>query len=92
MKLIDAVRKLDSLDDNATIYAAKPWSPTSEIVVAEEREAGGEPPEASAKGMTYLLEVFLVKEIIDGFASIPGRKTTDAEKCERLINYAIHDA
>lgn len=92
MKLVEAVRDLDALDPNATIYATEPWSPTSEIVVAEELESGGPPPEARARGMKYFLEVFIANEVMESFTSQLGRAPTDAEKCERLINYAINDA
>jgi hypothetical protein len=90
MNLIDVVRTLDSLDPNATIYATEPWSSISEIVLVGEGETSGPSPEA--KGMKYLLEVFIANEVMDGFASQLGRKPTDNEKCERLIDYAINDA
>ena len=65
MNLIDAVRNLDSLDDEQTLYAAKPWTPDSEVLAAVEPESGGLPAEAEERGLSYFLEVFIAREFIE---------------------------
>lgn len=85
--LREVVERIEDFDDELTIYAAPEWTPESAVVVAREPEAGGVPPEAAAAGMRYFLEVFLVREVLDGV------KQLDLDgKTKRLIQYAIADA
>jgi hypothetical protein len=87
LRLRDVVERINDFDDELTIYAAPDWTPESAAVVAREPDAGGVPPEAAAAGMRYFLEVFLVKEVLDGLKQLDlDGKTT------RLIRYAVTDA
>jgi hypothetical protein len=43
MTLLEAVRDLDSLDEEGTIYAAEPWTADSRVVIAREPDIGGLP-------------------------------------------------
>lgn len=93
MTLADLLERLDSLDDNLTIYAEKNpnWSATSAAVVCLEPESGDLPDTAS--GMSYLLEVFLAKEVIqDWGGGRGGRGATPQDKCAAVIYYAENDA
>lgn len=93
MTLENLMEQLDSLDDDLTIYAEKnpDWSVNSSVAVFPEPEDGGVPSEA--RGMNYLLEVFLAKEAVQGWSECrDGREPTATEKCEAIIYYAEHDA
>jgi len=92
MRLIEAIRDLDSLDEESTIYAAEPWNENSEAIVAREPEAGGLPSEAERLGLKYFLEVFIAREVIEGWMSNLDAQPTLQQKCARLIKYAITDA
>jgi hypothetical protein len=87
MCLCDVVNIIYTLEDELNIYAAPEWSPNSAAIVALEPDAGGEPPEAKALGMSYFLEVFIAKEVLEGI------KDLDLEaRTKRLIQYAVTDA
>ena len=92
MTLIEAIRDLASLDEEHTIYAAKPWTPDSEVVLAEEPESGGLPEEAKRRGVKYFLEVFIAREVLDGWLENLKTQPSLEEKCKRIIEYAINDA
>lgn len=92
MMLIEAVRDLDSLDEERTIYAAEPWTENSKVVVAPEPESGGLPAEAEKHGLKYFLEVFIARDFLDGWKANLSKKPTLQEQCARLIQYAITDA
>jgi hypothetical protein len=87
MKLSEIVQRLDALDDEATIIAAKPWTPSSRAQVIEPPESGlvGE---MERDGMVYFLEVAIAREFKEDWPSEQG----EAAFCERLIQYAINDA
>lgn len=87
LTLRDVVERIDSFDDDLTVYAAPEWTPDSSVIVAREPDSGGVPAEAASSGMQYFLEIFIVKEVLEGL------KALDLEaKVRRLIRYAITDA
>jgi hypothetical protein len=90
-QLGEIVRQIASLDQDAVIYAAQPWTNESTAIVAEEPESGGVPEPAARQGLKYFLEVFLASEFLADWESMLGRTPTDQERCERLIRYAIDD-
>jgi hypothetical protein len=92
MKLVEVVSNLASYDEELTIYAKEPWTCDSEAILAYESDAGGVPPEATGTGATYFIEVFIANEFLDGWRNSQQRAVTAQEQCERLIQYAIHDA
>jgi hypothetical protein len=67
MTLGDAISHLGSLNGRDTIYAAEPWAPGSQAVVAAEPDDGGLPLEAQKLGLTYFLEVFVAREFLEGW-------------------------
>jgi hypothetical protein len=83
MRLIEVVRDLDSFNQEHTIYAAEPRTCGSNTFVA---------PESDAQELTYFLEVFVARELLEGWTASLQTKPTLAEKCARLIKYAAHDA
>ena len=92
MKLIEAIRDLDFLGDENTIYAVEPWTQDSQVIVVPEPDAGGLPAEARKLGMKYFLEVFLIRDFLSDWVSNLKREPTLQEKCTRLIQYAVTDA
>jgi hypothetical protein len=52
-------------------------------------EDGGVPEEATAEGYSYLLETPTMLHVLEELA---GRAASLEEKCDRVIEYAIHDA
>jgi hypothetical protein len=95
VKLIELIASLDGLDGEETIYARQPWSEDSDAMVAlEDPESAdfGIPPEAAGAGMKYFLEVFITREVVEGWLSNLDEKPTLAAICQRVIEYAINDA
>jgi hypothetical protein len=83
--------RVTELDDDLTVYATKPWTATSQVVTATEPEDGALPREA--EGMAYLLEVFLIKDVLQAWSShgssaVPSPKQAAAA----VIHYATYDA
>lgn len=91
-KLIDILQNLASFDQEATIYAKKPWDCNSTALVLAEPEAGGIPIEARELGATYFLEVFVAAEFLEDLHASCPRPVSGRDQCERLIMYAINDA
>ena len=90
MTLLEAVRDFESLDQMSTIFAAEPFSEHSEVIISEETESEIAPKWAVERGLTYFLEVFIVRELLDDW--ITDKEPTLLEKCRRIIQYAINDA
>ena len=88
MKLIEVIEKIDDLDEEATIWVKvdEELNTSTKAVVAAEDESGLNPIFCGVK-YSYLLEVFIAKEIIE---TIP--EATTSQKVDRIINYAINDA
>jgi len=92
MTLSDATRDLDKLPREHTIYAVRPWKPSSRAIVAEEPSDGALPEAVSASDLAYFLEVSIARDFLsDWIASLPTAPSRE-EQCERLIDYAEHDA
>ena len=96
VKLIELLARLNELDSEEIIYACEPWTADSDAMVTpEDPESGlpfGMPPEAAEAGMTYFLEVFTTREVVEGWLNNLDEKPTLAAICQRVIQYAIYDA
>jgi hypothetical protein len=92
MNLLQVTRDLMLFDREWTIYAAKPWTQTSAATVCPEPASGHLPDEAEKLGLVYFLEVFIAREVIEGRTTNLCTQTSEAEKCARLIKYAVSDA
>ena len=92
MKLIDVVANLNSLNSDATIYAAEPWTFDSIAIVEVEPPSGGFPEEAVRQGLKYFLEVSIARDFIEDWESKRSKVHSDTQRCERLIRYAVDDA
>jgi hypothetical protein len=78
----ELVERLEALNADATIYAARPWSADARAVVAVEAEDGSTPK--AADGLGYFLEVGLALEA----ASV----SRAGSRFERVVYYAENDA
>lgn len=87
MILGEILQRLNAFDEEATIIAAKPWTPSSRAQVIEPPESGLV-AEIERDGMVYFLEVAIAREFKEDWPSKQG----DGGFCERLIQYAINDA
>ncbi len=92
MTLFEAIRDLDSLPEENTIYAAEPWTADSHAIIAYEPDTGGLPVEAQELGLQYFLEVFIARDFLEDWIGSLDAESTLRQKCERLIQYAINDA
>jgi hypothetical protein len=90
--LAAVVEQLTAFDNDDTIYASEPWTERSAAIVAREPEAGGLPPEAAGAGLKYFLEVSVAAEFIEGWIASLSYEPSLSSVCQRLIQYAIHDA
>lgn len=88
MTLLDVAQNLLTLDPELTIYAAKPWTPESAAMLAEQDERPGYSAAPKA-GMAYFIEVDLAQEFLDYW--IKRDKPSARQICERLIEYATND-
>ena len=89
MKLLEVIRKLSTLDDTFTIYAAKPWSEHSSADLVGGADAQSA---RSNSNLSYFLEVAIAKELMDDWCKSLKEPPSVEEKCARLIRYAIDDA
>ena len=92
MKLIEVIENIDKFDESYTIYAITPWHENSECIVEYESDDGSLPDAAKSQQMDYLLEVFLVKEFLDGWIKDLSKPHSSKDICRRLVEYAINDA
>ena len=92
MSLIETVHRLDSFDQESTIYVSEPWTESSTALVILEPESRALPKGAENLGLKYFLEVFVAREFLDGWIAHLEREPTTVEKTARLIQYAINDA
>ncbi|HEX2622100.1 MAG TPA: hypothetical protein VHL11_18210 [Phototrophicaceae bacterium] len=89
MNLAQLTDKLDELARNQCIFARKPWTPNSEAVAAPLERDFRVPPDLSARGFAYFLEMPLTREVLEVFGDRPPSKK---EKLDLLIFYAENDA
>jgi hypothetical protein len=87
--LAELIRRIDDLDDDATLFAARPWSAGSDAASAVEDQESREAVEA---GMSYLLEVSMAKEVVRTWGAWHGGRTPSTTEAVRaVIYYAEHD-
>ena len=88
MKLIEAVRQIDSLDVKETLFARQPWAPESEAALAVEGTA--EEERLRGQGMSYFLEVAVAKDFVIGLWDTRRKAPRADLVCRRLIEYAAN--
>ena len=92
MTLLESIRDLQLLNELDTIYAAKPWSADSPVIVTREPEEGGPPAQATAVGLEHFLNVFEARDLLDEWTRGIGGDLTVGVKVARLIGYAEGEA
>jgi hypothetical protein len=90
--LEDTTRRLLAIDESHTIYAVRPWAPSSPAITAPEPVDGSVPTEAAHQGCEYFLEVAIASEFLADWRASLGREPSVLETCSRLIQYAENDA
>lgn len=81
MTLGEAIERLEELDDDATIYAARPWVEDAQAMVVVEPEVGF--PKNQVAGLEYFLEVDAAVEA----ATVSNAGT----RFERVLHHAEKD-
>ena len=82
---------LETLPIGSTLYAAVPWSATSEAACSSSSQGQG--VHVDGRDLAYLLEVEVALEVVDVWVQWRGgRRPSDAEACEAVIHYAQMDA
>ena len=97
MKLIDVLKNMQNVDEESVFYVKRidgKFTPESEVEILKltEEELEWKTIKVSEKkcpGFDYFMEVFLIKEFIEGVSS---QYPTIKNKCDRLIHYVEFDA
>jgi hypothetical protein len=85
----ELIRGMDALDDEGTLFAARPWSAGSDAACVVEDDESRQAVEA---GLSYLLEVSVAKEVVETWGAWHGGRTPSATDAVRaIIYYAEHD-
>jgi hypothetical protein len=92
MPLADLIGMLPELSGEDTIYAKEPWGKDSEAIAAVEPEEGGLPVAAAKAGLTYFLEVFIAREVVEDMTATCSTPPSTSAIVERIIHYATYDA
>ena len=97
MTLLEIVQRIsdfrkDIEDGVYTIYAPRPWQPSSPAIVIPQPEDGRLPDEAKHLGYQYFLEVFIATDMLQAWDASLGPEPSLEERCRRLISYAENDA
>lgn len=91
MKLRDVIRDLELFDEESTIYAVAPFTSDSDAIVELERDASL-PRKAQSLKLSYFLEVFDTRMLLEGWIAHLDAEPNLETKCARLIAYVRDDA
>ena len=93
MNLTEVCARLHEFESESMIFAREPWTPESQaLVVPFGPDEDGPPESACPADMTYLIEVYIAQEFIEGWLSNLTTPPSPARQVQRLIEYAINDA
>lgn len=87
MTLSEILSRLEHYDEDATIVAEQPWTPSSRAQVVMSPESGVV-SDINRDGMIYFLEIAIAREFKEDWQ----RGEVENAFCERLIQYASNDA
>jgi hypothetical protein len=87
-EFIDAV---ETLPQHMTVYAHKPWTIDSVAYLRDTSEIVGSDT-VLENGARYVLEVFLIVEVLEDTFGPEWRSVPLIDRCNRVIEYAINDA
>jgi hypothetical protein len=88
MKLKEIVERIDEFDDDATIYAMRPWMADSEATVVVPDAQHDVMRNVEEKSLEYFLEIFVAREALE----VLDRDPTVDRMAALLIYYAENDA
>lgn len=89
MKLEEALDQVQQLDDDAVIFAKKPWTLESDAEIGPLDSDLRVPKPIIDRGLEYFLESSVVREVLEVFGN---RESTEAERRALLMYYAENDA
>jgi hypothetical protein len=101
MLLRELIRQIHTFPKEATVFAAQVagrFTPESEALCLELTETESRAPidEVAARrapGKTYFLEIFVARDVLDGWKQMRGVTKLDADEATRVVlYYAEHDA
>jgi hypothetical protein len=92
MKLIDLIKEIDNIDQEAIIFQEEKENFHSNILLSFAEDGDEGIKHHDGKKYYYLIEVFLAKEFIDDWVASLDYEPTLEEKAKRLHDYAINDA
>lgn len=90
MTLDQALRQLETLDEDAYLCVRKPWGSSAECVVFLPDESLIIPKHVKDAGFVYFLAVHEIRQLLGELGDDPPR--THEEKVNFLIYYAENDA
>lgn len=85
------VEAAESLPEEMTIFAHKPWTIDSVAYLRDTSEIVGSDT-VLENGARYVLEVFLIIEVLEDTFGPEWRSVPLIDRCTRVIEYAINDA
>lgn len=86
--LASIIASVDSLSENAVVYAKKPWLPDSVPLVIEFEE-NDTVTRTTEGGYEYFMESWLIKDLFD---QLQESDFSTEKKVELIIYYALNDA
>jgi len=89
MKLVNLIKDMDNIDQEAIIFQEDKENPNSDIILSFTKD---EWIKEEGRKYYYLIEVFLAKEFVDDWVASLDYEPTIEEKVERLYDYAMNDA
>lgn len=93
MNLLKVLSSIEEYTDEETIYAVKPWTINSDIIVMVEPDESELELRANGQIYSYFLETFLVKDLLNDLRHLNGNaKLSPEEIAIRVIQYASNDA
>lgn len=92
MKLIDLIKDIDNIDQEAIIFQEEKENPNSDIILSFAEDGDEGIKEEGGRKYYYLIEVFLAKEFVDDWVASLDYEPTIEEKAKRLYDYAMNDA
>jgi hypothetical protein len=92
MKLLDLVKNIKSIEEDAIIFQEDREDSNSDIILSYAEEGDEGVKEIDGRRFYYLIEVFLAKEFIEDWVASLSYEPTLEEISKRLYDYAINDA
>jgi hypothetical protein len=89
MKLAKLPGQVPELSTDLVVFAERPWTPDSEMILRELEPDGAIPSELKDSRFRYCLELSVIDEFTD---SLKARGLTAPEQLDAILYYAEYDA